>query len=237
MKLIELFFIGKTCGICGNFNDNQDDDFTTPELDVVVSPETFGDSWKVTPTCLDTLPPTHPCSIRKEREQWSYKQCNIINRDVFQPCHSAVDPGPYFDACYFDTCGCDIVGDCHCLCTAVAAYAQVCTAHGVHIKWRSQEFCRKSFWDFLFCFIHHSFSYKFKEYFQNFTSSHRRCSLRKGAFKNFAKVTGKHLRQSLFFNKVFIKKETPAQVFSCEYCEIFKNTFFIEHLWTTAYKI
>ena len=26
-------------------------------------------------------------------------------------------------------------------------------------------------------------------------------------------------------------KETPTQVFSCEYCEIFKNSFFIEHLW------
>ena len=24
----------------------------------------------------------------------------------------------------------------------------------------------------------------------------------------------------------FIKKETPAQVFSCEFCEIFKNTYF-----------
>ena len=24
------------------------------------------------------------------------------------------------------------------------------------------------------------------------------------------------------------------QVFSCEFCEIFKNTFFTEHLWTTA---
>ena len=32
----------------------------------------------------------------------------------------------------------------------------------------------------------------------------------------------------------FIKKETLAQVFPCEFCEIFKNTFFTEHLWTTA---
>ena len=32
----------------------------------------------------------------------------------------------------------------------------------------------------------------------------------------------------------FIKKETLAQVFYCEFCEIFKNTFFIEHLWATA---
>ena len=32
----------------------------------------------------------------------------------------------------------------------------------------------------------------------------------------------------------FIKKETLAQVFSCEFCEISKNTFFTEHLYTTA---
>ena len=32
----------------------------------------------------------------------------------------------------------------------------------------------------------------------------------------------------------FIKKETLAQVFFCEFCEIFKNTSFIEHLWATA---
>ena len=32
----------------------------------------------------------------------------------------------------------------------------------------------------------------------------------------------------------FIKKETRAQVFSCNFFEISKNTFFTEHLWTTA---
>ena len=32
----------------------------------------------------------------------------------------------------------------------------------------------------------------------------------------------------------FIKKEALAQVFSCEFYEISKNTFFTEHLWTTA---
>ena len=42
------------------------------------------------------------------------------------------------------------------------------------------------------------------------------------------------------FNKVlggaynFIKKETLAQVFSCEFWEIFKSTFFTEHLRETA---
>ena len=53
---------------------------------------------------------------------------------------------------------------------------------------------------------------------------------KKGVLGNFTKFTGKHLCQSLFLNKVaglcnFIKKETLAQVFSCEFCEISKNTF------------
>ena len=64
-----------------------------------------------------------------------------------------------------------------------------------------------------------------------YRSSHRRCSVRKGVVKNFAKFTGKHLCQSLFINKLqakpfnFINKETQAQVFSCELCEISKNSF------------
>ena len=34
-----------------------------------------------------------------------------------------------------------------------------------------------------------------------------------------------------------IKKETLAQVFSCEFCKIFKNTFFVKHLRITAPEI
>ena len=29
---------------------------------------------------------------------------------------------------------------------------------------------------------------------------------------------------------ILIKKETPMQMLFCEYCEIFKDKFFIEHL-------
>ena len=47
--------------------------------------------------------------------------------------------------------------------------------------------------------------------------------------KNCAKFTGKHLYQSFF-----LKNETLAEVFFCEFCEIFKNTFFTEHLRATA---
>ena len=33
-------------------------------------------------------------------------------------------------------------------------------------------------------------------------SSHQRCFVREGVLRNFAKFTGKHLCQSVFFNKV-----------------------------------
>ena len=58
-----------------------------------------------------------------------------------------------------------------------------------------------------------------------------RCFVKKGVIRNFAKFTGKYLYQRLFFSKVaglrsfFIKKETLTQVFSCEFCEISKNTY------------
>ena len=48
---------------------------------------------------------------------------------------------------------------------------------------------------------------------------------KRGVLRNFAKFTGKRLCQSPFFNN-FIKKEVLAQVFSREFSEISKNTFF-----------
>ena len=63
-------------------------------------------------------------------------------------------------------------------------------------------------------------------------NSHQKCSMKKGVLRNFTKFTGKHLCQSLFL--IRLQKETLAQVFSCNFCEISWNTFFTEPLWTTA---
>ena len=54
-----------------------------------------------------------------------------------------------------------------------------------------------------------------------FKNSHRSCSVRKVVLRSFAKFTGKHLCQSLFFNKV--------AVFT-SFSKISKITFFTEHL-------
>ena len=63
-------------------------------------------------------------------------------------------------------------------------------------------------------------------------TSHQRCSIRKAVLENFAKFTGKHRCQSLSFNKVAGLRSQPATLlktrlwhYSCEFCEMFKNTF------------
>ena len=67
--------------------------------------------------------------------------------------------------------------------------------------------------------------YNMRSHNKIFASSQRRCSIKKGGIlKNFTKFTGKHLCQSLYFNKVM------AQVFPKEFGEILKNIFFTEHL-------
>ena len=62
--------------------------------------------------------------------------------------------------------------------------------------------------------------------------SHQRCSIKKSYLKNFTKFTGKHLCQSLLFNKVaglgpatLLKRDAGTGVF--------KNNCFIEHLQMT----
>ena len=58
--------------------------------------------------------------------------------------------------------------------------------------------------------------------------SHGSCAVRKGVLRNLANFSGQISYRLQACN--FIKIETLAQVFSGEFCEISKNTFFTEHL-------
>ena len=52
---------------------------------------------------------------------------------------------------------------------------------------------------------------------------------KKGALKNLQNFAGKYLFWSLFLIKL-----QAFMRFFCEICEIFKNTYFEEHLWKTV---
>ncbi|XP_049909637.1 mucin-5AC-like [Epinephelus moara] len=134
-------FQGKVCGLCGNYDGNIRNDFTTRSQETVADVLEFGNSWKVSSTCPNARLVSDPCSSNRYRAAWSQKQCSIITSVTFQSCHSKVDPGPYYDSCVRDSCACDTGGDCECLCTAVAAYAKACNGAGACIAWRTPKLC------------------------------------------------------------------------------------------------
>ena len=61
-------------------------------------------------------------------------------------------------------------------------------------------------------------------------SSHRRCSIKKGVLRNFAKFTGKHLCQRLFFKKTatLLKKSLWHRCFLVNF-EKFLRTPFLQN--------
>uniref|UniRef100_A0A672TR40 VWFD domain-containing protein n=1 Tax=Strigops habroptila TaxID=2489341 RepID=A0A672TR40_STRHB len=139
IPMMQVF--GQICGLCGNYDGNGINDFTTRSQSVVENVLEFGNSWKVSSTCPDASSIKDPCSTNPYRKSWSEKQCSIINSNVFAACHSQVEPAKYYQACVTDACACDTGGDCDCFCTAVAAYAQACSEVGVCIAWRTPSIC------------------------------------------------------------------------------------------------
>ncbi|KAG8137920.1 hypothetical protein E2320_003864 [Naja naja] len=60
-------------------------------------------------------------------------QCDLINQELFAPCHIYISPDLYYQLCRFDACKCGR----SCLCNAFAHYAYICSKHGITIDFRS----------------------------------------------------------------------------------------------------
>ncbi|XP_031969069.1 mucin-5AC-like [Corvus moneduloides] len=134
-------FQGHVCGLCGNYDGNGNNDFTTRSQSVVGNVLEFANSWKVSSSCPNANRTQDPCTANPYRKAWAQKQCSIITSEVFAKCHSQVEPNEYYQACVDDACACDTGGDCECFCTAVAAYAQACNEMDICISWRTPSIC------------------------------------------------------------------------------------------------
>ena len=71
-----------------------------------------------------------------------------------------------------------------------------------------------------------------------FRSSRPEVFCKKGVLRNFTNITGKHLCQSLFFNKVsglrpdtLLKKRLWHRCFSVNFGKFLRTPFYIEHPW------
>ncbi|KAK2864570.1 hypothetical protein Q7C36_003724 [Tachysurus vachellii] len=140
-------YVGKTCGMCGNFNGNKNDDLLLPDGKAVEKTDikTFGAAWKVAVPgvvcddgCSGDFCPKCP---QKEKVVFE-KDCSIIINPTgpFAACHSVINPESYFRDCVYDVCMSE--GDQHMLCHSVAAYMSDCQNFGVKVNnWRTSTFC------------------------------------------------------------------------------------------------
>lgn len=132
LKLDEQRWKGRVEGLCGNYNGDVADDFTSPSKGVETNALIFGHSWRLDDSCMSEdyslffvhycsvefvffsvyfpQAPTEPvdsCKLIPQRQAWSQKKCSILKSSVFGPCHSAVPFESFYKRCIFDACSCD----------------------------------------------------------------------------------------------------------------------------------
>uniref|UniRef100_A0A3B3IP88 Uncharacterized protein n=1 Tax=Oryzias latipes TaxID=8090 RepID=A0A3B3IP88_ORYLA len=130
------------CGLCGNFNDNPNDDFHSPDGAAVTTPDAFGAAWKVPGnySCSDGCGSSCP---RCTNDQAARVQCEVIQAadGPLSFCHEHVDPAPFFSDCVFDVCvGGNARNDL--LCRAIETYVSACQSANARIyPWRQNTTC------------------------------------------------------------------------------------------------
>ncbi|NXC45571.1 VWF factor, partial [Penelope pileata] len=137
---VSLVYTERMCGLCGNYNGNQGDDFLTPSGMVEALLEDFGNSWKLNADCQDLLKQDNdPCNLNPHLAKYAEESCSVLMSSVFEPCHHEVSPTPYVKNCHFDVCSCSNGKDC--LCSAITSYATACARKNVLVRWREPDFC------------------------------------------------------------------------------------------------
>ncbi|XP_071660051.1 otogelin-like protein [Patagioenas fasciata] len=124
----------RTLGLCGTYNGNLRDDFLSPAGMIEGTPQLHANAWKVSSACSMpiNIPVVDPCNVNQQNAGYA-SHCDIINQEVFAPCHAYISPTLYYQLCRFDACKCGS----SCLCNALAHYAHVCGKHGVVVDFRS----------------------------------------------------------------------------------------------------
>ncbi|XP_062386154.1 IgGFc-binding protein-like [Sardina pilchardus] len=136
---------GKTCGLCGNFNGNKNDEFQLPGGKQATDIKEFGAAWKESVhgvVCDDGCTGDFCPKCAEDKKHIFEADCSILKNShgPLAACFSAIDPDSYFRDCVYDVCMGD--GDRNMLCHSIAAYVSDCQDFGVAIKdWRSPTFC------------------------------------------------------------------------------------------------
>uniref|UniRef100_A0A8C6SH00 Tectorin alpha n=1 Tax=Neogobius melanostomus TaxID=47308 RepID=A0A8C6SH00_9GOBI len=122
----------KVCGLCGNFNGDANDDYTTSRGKPATSALELAQSWKTNGmqnSCdeLQYVALAQSCEntavLALQREDACQKLTAL--KGFFQPCHGLLDPRPFYQSCYLDGCYNHRKAQ---VCGSLAAYAEACRA-------------------------------------------------------------------------------------------------------------
>ena len=141
MTVSESLF-NHTCGLCGTFNDNEDDDFHMRSGDNELSIDEFAKQWlvrdKSDAECVNYLEANAVdyCVLYQQNLHWAQEKCKVIKQmdGPFADCHARIPYHDYYSKCQQDGCRCE-----ECLCNVMAGYAKACADKGIDVDgWRSK---------------------------------------------------------------------------------------------------
>uniref|UniRef100_G1M818 Zonadhesin n=1 Tax=Ailuropoda melanoleuca TaxID=9646 RepID=G1M818_AILME len=142
--MVPSSYAGRLCGLCGNYNNNSQDDSLIPNQRPVASSVHLGVAWKLPeysePGCFAERGKASRCLENREANNWK-KNCDILVNPwgPFSQCHGVVPPQTSFTSCVYGQCG--TKGDTLTLCRSLQAYASLCAHAGRAPTWRNSSFC------------------------------------------------------------------------------------------------
>lgn len=140
-------YASAVCGLCGNNNQNPNDDLTTKGGKRTTNIAEFVESWKLAdvPGCSSGC--TGGClgckgAQKQTGEGDGYCEILIKKDGPFKQCHKTIDPKPYFTKCAAASVSYQGLGDARC--NAISLYVAECQTKSISLeKWRSNSFCSK----------------------------------------------------------------------------------------------
>ena len=131
---------GLLCGLCGNYNYNDSDDFQTPNGTLVTSPDDFGSEWIASKGHEGCGPPKPPPKCSKTEAEL---RCSVLQQGIFTVCNSTIDPANFLNDCVYDWCYCNEEDKETCFCNSLSNYAAACANSGIVIPDWKITFCSK----------------------------------------------------------------------------------------------
>uniref|UniRef100_A0A8D2ICB1 Mucin-2 n=1 Tax=Urocitellus parryii TaxID=9999 RepID=A0A8D2ICB1_UROPR len=130
-------FRGQTRGLCGNFNGNTTDEFTSSAGIDEGTAALFVDSWRAgnCPAALERE--IDPCSMSQLNKMYAETHCSVLLKKdgVFEKCHAVLDPKPFYKRCVYQACNYEETFP-H-ICAALGAYVRACSSQAVLLgDWR-----------------------------------------------------------------------------------------------------